>query len=126
MPGDGATEESNQIGRKANQTLLDFVLVSLTSVLNLQRMPSASRVDPIALNCQCPAEVKLWLRRPLSTGLLRAFHHPALRNAKISFSIRRSLIWVLILTKNDTVGSASGLSESRKAFDKRRQAHDTL
>ena len=43
--------------------------MSLTSVLNLQRMPSASRVEPIALKCQCPAAVKLWLRRSLSTGL---------------------------------------------------------
>jgi hypothetical protein len=54
---------------------------------------------------------------PICRTRLRAFHHPALRNARISFSIRRSLIWVSILTKNDTVGgSASGLKRKPKGF----------
>jgi hypothetical protein len=54
---------------------------------------------------------------PIYRTRLRAFHHPALRNARISFSIRRSLIWVSMLTKNDTVGgSASGLKRKPKGF----------
>jgi hypothetical protein len=48
------------------------------------------RVEPIALKCQCPAAVNLWLRRPLSRGLAWAL----------------SITWLL-----ETPGSASASAD---------------
>jgi hypothetical protein len=111
-------EESDQIGPKATKTLLDFVFVSLTSVLNLQR--NAIRIEGrphcAEVSVSRGSEVVV-AASPIYRTCLRAFHHLARRNGRISFSIRGSLIWVSILTKNDTVGgSASGLKRKLKGF----------